>query len=211
MSLRIRLPSVVGALAMALAITVPAVAAPSGNATLAGSVPAWANSANFKGAAAGTDTINFRVYLGWNNPAAVEPVARAVSDSRSASYGQFLTPQQFRQQFAPSEQQVRHVESWLTGQGFSTDYEPLNNHYVAAEGTVAPAAAAIGTTFGMYAVSGLTLRSPSSDISVPAGLAGVVSGVIGLDESAALVHTNISHEPDAPPSPAFVSAQPCSA
>jgi subtilase family serine protease len=211
MSLRIRLSSVVGALAMAMAITVPAVAAPSGNATLAGSVPAWASSANFKGTAAGTDTINFRVYLGWNSPGAVEQVARAVSDPNSPSYGQFLTPQQFRQQFAPSEQQVRQVESWLTGQGFSIDYAPLNNHYVAAEGTVAQAAAAFGTTFGMYDVSGLTLRSPSSNVSVPAGLAGVVSGVIGLDESAALVHTNISHEPDAPPSPAFVSAQPCSA
>ncbi len=210
MSLRIRLSSVIGTLAMAVAISVPAAAAPSDRSTLAGGVPVWAASANFKAAANPTDPIGFRVYLGWNNPAAVEAVAKAVSDSQSPSYGRFLTPQQFRQQFAPSEQQVRQVESWLTGQGFSIDYTPLNNHYVAAEGTVAQAAAAFGTPFGMYTVDGLSLRSPSSDISVPASLAGVVSGVIGLDESAALVHTDIAPEPGAPPSPAFVSAQPCS-
>ena len=211
MSLRIRLSSVIGALAMALAVTVPAAAASSDRSTLAGGVPAWAASANFKAAANPTDPIGFRVYLGWNNPSAVEALAKAVSDPQSPSYGQFLTPQQFRQQFAPSEQQVRQVESWLTGQGFSIDYTPLNNHYVAAEGTVAQAAAAFGTTFGMYTVDGLTLRSPSSDISMPASLAGIVSGVVGLDESAALVHTDIAPEPGAPPSPAFVSAHPCSA
>jgi subtilase family serine protease len=63
----------------------------------------------------------------------------------------------------------------------------------------------------MYSVAGMTLRSPSSDISVPSALAGTVTDVVGLDESAALVHTNIAVEPDAPPSPAFVSAKPCSA
>jgi subtilase family serine protease len=61
----------------------------------------------------------------------------------------------------------------------------------------------------MYSIDGLTLRSPSSDLSVPSSLAGIVSGVIGLDDSAQLVQA--SHTVgDAPPPAAFVSAQPCS-
>jgi subtilase family serine protease len=210
MSFRRGLPSAVTAIAMTLAFALPAVAAPSQRATLAGSVPPWANSASFKGAATSTDSIGFRVYMGWNNPAAAEALAMSVSDPSSSTYRHFLTPQEFRRQFAPSQQQVGSVQSWLKSQGFHLDYTPQNNHYVAAEGTVAQAASAFGTTFGLYSASGLTLRSPSSDISVPSSLAGVVSGVIGLDESAALVHTNIASEPDAPPSGAFVSAQPCS-
>ena len=191
-----------------LGSVIPALAAPSSRATLVGNVPPWAKSANFKTAANASDSIGFRIYLGWTNPAAVEALAKAVSDPRSASYGQYLTPQQFRQQFAPSQSQVNGVQSWLRSQGFRVDYTPLNNHYVAAEGTVAQAAAAFATTFGTYSVAGQTLRSPSSDISLPTAIAGFVSGVVGLDESAALVHTNIAL--DAPPSPAFVNAPPCS-
>src|SRR5205823_14371965 len=156
--------------------------------TLTGNVPPWAKSANFKAAANPSDSIGFRVYLGWSNPSAVEALARAVSDPRSASYGHYLTAQQFRQQFAPSQAQVGAVQTWLRSQGFSVIYTPLNNHYVSAEGTVAQAAAAFRTSFGMYRVAALALRSPSSDLSLPASIAASLSGVIALDDAAHLVH-----------------------
>ncbi len=176
---------------------------------LPGSVPPWANAKNYVSSANPTDDIGFRVYLGWNNPAAVEALAQAVSNPSSSSYRAFLTPQQFRQQFAPSQAQVGAVQAWLRSQGFAVQYTPQNNHYVSAEGTVAQAAAAFGTSFGMYSIQGLTLRSPSSEVSVPDSLANVVSGVVGLDDSAQFVHTNHTTG-DAPPPAAFVSAQPCS-
>ena len=178
---------------------------------LAGSAPAWANAKNLVKAANPSDDVGFRVYLGWNNPSAVEALAQAVSDPASASYKNYLTPAQFRQQFAPSQAQVGAVQSWLLGQGFTVVYTPQNNHYVSGEGTVAQAAAAFATSFGMYSISGLTLRSPASDVSIPDSLAGIVAGVIGLDDSAQLVHTNhTTGDGDAPPPAAFISAQPCS-
>jgi len=133
----------------------------NGRSTLNGSAPAWANSNNYKGPADPTTYVGFRVYLGWNNPSQVEALAQAVSDPKSSSYGQYLTPQQFRQEFSPSQSQVGAVQSWLKGQGFSVEYTPANNLYVSAEGTIAQAQAAFGTSFGFYSVSGLTLRSPS--------------------------------------------------
>jgi subtilase family serine protease len=187
----------------------PAQAA-SGRTTLRGSAPAWANSKNYRGPANPSEDVGFRVYLGWNNPSAVEALARAVSDPRSASYGKYVTPAQFRQQFAPSQAQVGAVQAWLRSQGFSVEYTPSNNHYVSAEGTVAQAASAFGTTFGIYRTHGLDVRSPSSDVSVPTSLDGIVSGVLGLDDSAQFVHSDHVSS-DAPPPPAFVSAQPCSA
>jgi subtilase family serine protease len=210
MSLRIRLSSAIGALAVAVAISVPAAAAPSDRATLTGSVPAWASSANFKSAVASTDPIGFRVYLGWSDPSAVEALARSVSDPGSASYGRYLTPQEFRQQFAPSQSSVNAVKSWLSSQGFSIVYTPMNNHYVEVEGTVAQAAATFNTGFGYYGYSGLTLRSPSSELSVPTSVASIVSGVVGLDESAVFVHSDIARDPGAPPPAAFVTGTPCS-
>src|SRR5438094_1948829 len=163
---------------------IPVMAAPSGRATLTGNVPPWAKSANFKAAANPSDSIGFRVYLGWTNPTAVEGLAKAVSDPRSSSYGKYLTSQQFRQQFAPSQAQVGAVQSWLRGQGFKVDYTPQNNHYVEAEGTVAQAQAAFDTSFGMYSVEGQTVRSPSGDVSIPDTLAATVTGIVGLDDSA---------------------------
>jgi subtilase family serine protease len=187
-----------------------AAGAATGRAVLHGSAPAWANSHNYAGPADPQGDVGFRVYLGWNDPSGVVALAQAVSDPNSASYRDYLTPAQFRARFAPSQAQVGAVQSWLRGEGFSVEYTPQNNHYVSAEGTVAQTEAAFGTSFGMYSVQGLTVRSPSSDVSIPSSLDGIVSGVIGLDDSAQFVHTNHTTG-DAPPPPAFVSAQPCSA
>src|SRR5213593_3969630 len=165
-----------------VALTIVALAAPAARSTLKGSKPSWANSANYVGAANSNAQLGFRVYLGWNNASGAEALARAVSDPRSKSYRHYLTPAQFRQQFAPTGDQVAQVQSWLTSQGFSLVYTPANNHYVSAEGTVGQAQAAFGTNFGMYKANGLKLRSPSADVSIPSSLAGVVNAVIGLDE-----------------------------
>src|SRR5579862_951344 len=174
---------------------------------LPGSIPSWANAKNFVAAANPSDNVGFRVYLSWNNPSAVEALARGVSDPASSSYRAFLTPAQFRQRFAPSQAQVGAVQAWLKSQGFSVEYTPQNNHYVSAEGTVAQAEAAFGTTFGEYSVDGLTVRSPESDVTVPDSLSGMVSGVVRLDDSAQFVVTD--HTPgatNAPPPAAFGNA-----
>src|SRR5205807_3602852 len=164
----------------------------SGRSNLVGSAPTWANSNNYQGPADPTSYVGFRVYLAWNNPSAVEALAQAISDPHSASYGQYLTSAQFRQQFAPSQSQVGMVQSWLRSQGFSVEYTPANNLYVSAEGTVAQAQAAFGTSFGLYTVSGLDVKSPSSDVSIPNSLAGIVTGVLGLDDSMQFVFTDHS-------------------
>jgi subtilase family serine protease len=196
--------------ALAATVVVGASAAPKEKrATLAGSVPAWANASNLKHATASTDHVGFRVYLGWRNASQAEAIARAVSDPSSSSYGQYLTPEQFRQQFAPSQADVNAVQSWLRNAGFTIDYTPSNNHYVAAEGTAAQAEAAFGVALKEYSVGGMTLRSPSSALTIPAALAPAVEGVVGVDESQALVHPG-TREPAAPPSAGFRNAPPCS-
>jgi subtilase family serine protease len=195
--------------AFAAVVAATATAAPSARAKLAGSVPPWATSANFKSSTSGSDAVGFRVYLGWRGNA--EATARAVSTPGSSTYGKYLTPQQFRQQFAPSQSDVNAVKSWLTSQGFTIDYTPQNNLYVAAEGTVAQASSAFGVSFGEYSIDGKTLRAPKSAISVPSSLNGIVDSVVGLDESSALVHTD-RVGPDGSPGPAagFRNAPPCS-
>ena len=183
-------------------------ASPSDRTALPGSVPSWASSATRVGAANTADNWAFLVYLGWAGGAAAANLAAQVSTPGSAGYRKFLTPAQFRQQFAPSQSDVGAVQQWLRKSGFTIDYTPGNNRYVQAEGTVAQAEAAFGTGMSEYQVSGMTLRAPDSNLSVPAGLPTSITAVVGLDESAALLAPTSS--PNAAPSPAFVVAPPCS-
>ena len=94
---------VVSGMLVAALLEGTAVAAPSGTATLAGSVPSWATASHFKSPTSTSDNVGFRVYLGWSDPAGAAALASAVSNPSSASYGKYLTPAQFRQQFAPGE------------------------------------------------------------------------------------------------------------
>ncbi|MDQ1698458.1 MAG: hypothetical protein QOG34_321 [Frankiaceae bacterium] len=182
--------------------------AASSRKTLAGSVPTWANAKAFKSAAPASGYVGFRVYLGWRNAAAAEALARQVGTPGSSSYHHFVTPAQFRHQFAPTQADVTAVQQWLRKSGFAVDYTPTNNHYVAAEGTVAQANAAFATTLGRYAYRGMTLFAPERALSVPASLPAI-SGVIGLDDSAQLVHYD-HNGPDATPSAGFRNATPLS-
>src|SRR5438128_62386 len=195
-----------------VALSIIALATPPNRVTLRGSKPSWATPGNHVRPANPSDRLGFRVYLGWTNPADAEALARAVSDPHSLSYHQYLTPEQFRQQFAPTGNQVAQVQNWLTSQGFTLVYTPANNHYVSAKGTVGQTQAAFGTNFGMYRVNelGLTLRSPSADVSIPSSLSGLVSGVAGLDQSFEFIHPNTVVDTNAPPSAGFRNAPPLS-
>lgn len=182
----------------------------TGKSTLAGSAPSWANKGNYVRAADPNGSVGFRVYLGWRNEAGSKALARAVSDPKSPSYGKYVSPASFRQQFAPTQAQVGAVQSWLLSQGFTVDYTPQNNHYVEAEGTVAQAQNAFSTTFGMYKVQGKTVRSPSTDVSIPDTLTSTVTGIVGLDDSSVFTHPDHVVDGNAPPPAGFRNSPPLS-
>jgi subtilase family serine protease len=179
----------------------------SGSRTLPGSIPSWANAVHRSGAADGSQTIDFRVYLDNRDQAGAQHYATAVSTKGNALYGKFLTPQQYRSKFSPTDTSVASVKSWLRGQGFSIGTVPTNNKYVEATGTVAQAAKAFDTSFASYRYDGATLRSNARPLTVPRSLSQV-EAVVGLDESAALVHTDASK--NAPPPGVFNNAEPMS-
>jgi subtilase family serine protease len=182
--------------------------AASARTILVGTVPSWATRENYVAAADATTDVGFRVYLGWTDPVAAEALARAVSDPHSATYGKFLTPNQFRSRFSPAASDVAKVQNWLRSQGFSVVYSPQNNHYVSAEGSVSQLAAAFGAQFALYNVHGQTVRSPAGDVSIPSALAGVIKAVIGLDESYQFVETHHTAGEQAPPTAGFRNALP---
>jgi Predicted protease len=190
----------------------PANAASGGRSNLPGSQPPWANAHALRSPAPVTDYVNIRVNLGWRNEASAAQMALAVSTPGSSSYRHFLTPAQFRQQFSPAQSSVTAVQQFLRNAGFTIVDTPSNNHYVAAEGTVAQAQSAFGVRLGEYAAYGTTLRAPESAVSVPSSLAGIVQSVTGLDQSSELIQpmNTQGNGTRGAPSAGFRVGQPCS-
>src|SRR5262249_43436815 len=106
--------------AAAMIPTLAAQAAPS-KRTLSGTTPGWAKASALQSAAPGSDQVGFRVYLGWRNASALSQLATAVSTPGNASYGKFLTSQQFRSQYSPAQSDVTAVQKWLRDSGFTVD------------------------------------------------------------------------------------------
>ena len=185
---RLTVVSLVLGAALAVLLAASVAAAPTGRAKVSGSVPPWAKAAALKSPANGAEAVGFQVYLGWRHAGRAAALAKAVSEPSSAAYGRYLSPAKFRSRFAPSKSAVAAVVNWLKSQGFTIAGIPANHLYVAAKGTVAQAESAFRVRLNEYSVQGLTLRAPASPVTIPASLAHVVTGVVGLDQGGALTH-----------------------
>ena len=191
---------VVGAAALALAMipTGSASAAPSrtgGRATLSGSAPDWTRQARQVGAPSSAARISFNVILSLRNPAQAGRLAADVSDPHSASYGHYLSPAQFNARYAPTSAQVHSVESFLASSGLSVSAVAQGNRWVSASGTVSQVEHAFGTSLKTYSYRGRNLRASTGNLSVPTDIAGVISGVLGVSQTAS-VHHPASITPD---------------
>src|SRR2546423_12604227 len=104
---------------MIAALTLGGTAQASSRRTLPGSTPGWAQAGTLRGNAPATDRVGFRVYLGWRDASAAGELAATVSTPGSATYGRYLTPQQFPARFAPSQSDLPTGPKWLRGAGFT--------------------------------------------------------------------------------------------
>jgi len=128
--------------------------------------------------------------------AAMETTITSLHDPKSAQFQKWLTPQQFGQEFGADPADILAVKAWLTAQGFTVNTVYPNKTQIDFSGTVAQVNAAFHTQENIYTLSqkgvdsttGKPTQTPvkhlsnSSDISIPAALAPVVAGVMGLND-----------------------------
>jgi subtilase family serine protease len=201
------------ALVTAVSLVGPPAAYASDDPTVPGSHPAWATAQNRIAEAPAGTRLSFRVYLKMRDQAGAEAAAAAVATPGSAAYRRYLSPEQVRQRFAPAAASVSAVRSWLTGGGFAIGEVPDNNLYVEASGTVAQAEKAFGVDLATYRVGGQALRAADHDPRVPAAMGALVSGVVGLGQTATKRRPDrrgAADEMTVPPSDGFRNAPPCS-
>ncbi len=98
----------------------------------------------------------------------------------SASYRQWLTPQQFGQQFGASDADVATVTGWLQSHGFQVAGVSAGRTVIEFSGNAGQVRSAFNTEIHRFVVNGVEHLANASDPQIPAALAGVVAGPVSL-------------------------------
>ena len=117
--------------------------------------------------------------------AAVKALMVAQQSPGSSLYHQWLNPDQFASRFGLADSDISKVQSWLEQQGFSVDWVARSKNMVRFSGTAAQVEKAFATEMHTYVIKTAAGTenhyAPSTALSIPAALAGVVESVHNLD------------------------------
>jgi len=118
----------------------------------------------------GATTLTLNVGLGAHNTARLDALMAAAGDPSSPQYGRYLTRQEYRDQFAPTDAEVQAVRDWATGAGLRVERVSPDNLLVTVRGAAGVVERALGVTLDDYSAAGQSFTSNDRDATVPAGL-----------------------------------------
>ncbi|PYX69714.1 MAG: hypothetical protein DMG72_20240 [Acidobacteria bacterium] len=101
-------------------------------------------------------------------------------DKNSPRYRQWLTPEQFGQQFGLANSDTQKITSWLQAQGFHDVRVSKGRTVIEFSGTAAQVQDALGTSIRKFVVTGKQHWANATDPTIPAALWPGVEGVFTL-------------------------------
>jgi Pro-kumamolisin, activation domain/Bacterial Ig-like domain (group 3) len=102
---------------------------------------------------------------------------QSVQDPGAQQYHQYLTPQQFGQQYGPSDSDLQTIAGWLRSQGFAVAPIRGGRSTIEFSGTAAQVRTAFHTEVHRYVVNGEQHYANVSDPAIPAALGPAISGI----------------------------------
>ena len=124
--------------------------------------------------------LHVAVSLTLRNASPLQTFIKDVNTPGTAVFGKFLTAEQFKASFAPTDVQVQAVVTHLQQSGFTHITVSSNNTLVYADGNAGTVATAFNATMKTYSENGKQRFANDSDVLVPQALSGIVQSVIGL-------------------------------
>jgi len=112
--------------------------------------------------------------------AALEKLLDDQQDQSSPSYHQWLTPDQFGQQFGPSDQDIQAVTLWLRSHGFQIGQVGRGRAVIEFSGTALQVQQTFHAEIRKFTVNGEDHWANASDPQIPDALSPVVEGVVSL-------------------------------
>ena len=113
--------------------------------------------------------------------AALDAFSAALQNPQSPYFHKWLTPESFGAHFGLSQNDLNRITDWLKGLGFTIDDIPSGHWTVTFSGTAAQVENAFHPSIQNYRVAGEVRYANSSNPQIPAALAGIVSGIAGLN------------------------------
>jgi hypothetical protein len=142
--------------------------------------------ARFVGAVPAATRMHVTVALRPRDPSALAAFARAVSTPGAAGYRHYVTPAQFARRFGATAAHVRAVRRALRARGLTPGALSRGGLSITVAATAAALERAFSVSLSRMALPGRRVAIASSAApAVPAGMAGAIEGVLGLDTTAA--------------------------
>ena len=131
--------------------------------------------------------------------AALRQLLEEQQDSSSANYRQWLTPEQFGDQFGAAPEDIDTITSWLSSQGFRVDRVSNGRGVIEFSGTAGEVERALHTQIHSYLVHGKQHWANSQEPRIPAALSPAVAGIVSLHNftSSAMRHGSGTAEKEA--------------
>lgn len=149
---------------------------------LANSTPRFVTQAQNLGPEDGSKLITVTLWLQQHNEAALDELARQMYTEGSPNYHRFLTLEQYRANFAPTEQEAAAVSEFLKSRNLNVTAVDRHNHFVSAQGRIADVQTAFHVPINRFSFNGKTYRSNTSDVSIDGPTRALVKAVTGLND-----------------------------
>lgn len=114
--------------------------------------------------------------------AALKQLIADQHNPKSAKFQQWVTPQQFGDNFGVTDSDIAAATSWLTSQGFTVNNVYPNKTQIDFSGTSGLVRKAFHTQENIYTIKSEKHLANATNISIPAALQPVVVGVMGLND-----------------------------
>lgn len=168
-------------LAGALSLVVPLMVVSAGDRSVAvADTPAWTRVATVSGRTPATQPVTVSLWLAVRDEAGLANLARSVSTPGSASYGHYISADDFHQRFSPSAAAVDAIAMHLRLHHLAVTEIPDNRLYVTATGRAADVESAFAVHLMQYRLGSEERRAPQESATLPARLASLTVGVTGL-------------------------------
>jgi hypothetical protein len=103
-------------------------------------------------------------------------------DRKSPNYHKWLIPEQWADRFGLSQKDIQQISAWLKAQGFTIGTVARGRNWITFSGTAAQVERTFGTEIHNFKWNGEIHVANASEPKIPAALAGVVTGIRGLND-----------------------------
>ncbi|MBM7651265.1 S53 family peptidase [Neobacillus cucumis] len=168
-------------------------AAASNHVQLIEAAPTAANHGTPIGHTNRSTKASITVALQLRNSDKLDNYIASLKNPFSLNYKKYLTPDEFKNQYGPTDATVANVKSYLTSQGFKVDIVSSNNAFITVSGTIGQMEDTFGVTINNYKNSkGEIYYANDKAPTIPAEFSGVITDVEGLNNEPHYTHPKIS-------------------